>query len=105
MIDVPIRLVATDLDGTLLHDDGTISPRTRRAISRAQEAGITVVLVTARPPRTLRLLAEQAGVNGPAICCNGAVANAHPDILAIADEVTAANNDDGVAHILERFVT
>jgi Cof subfamily protein (haloacid dehalogenase superfamily) len=73
MIEAPIRLVATDLDGTLLHDDGTISPRTRRAISRAQEAGITVVLVTARPPRTLHPLAEQAGVHGPAICCNGAI--------------------------------
>lgn len=34
-----------------------------------------------------------------------AVANAHPDILAIADKVTAANDDDGVAQILERLVT
>ena len=32
-----------------------------------------------------------------------AVANAHPDVLAIADEVTSSNDDDGVAEVLERF--
>jgi hydroxymethylpyrimidine pyrophosphatase-like HAD family hydrolase len=32
-----------------------------------------------------------------------AVANAHPDVLAVADEVTASNDDDGVAEVLERF--
>ncbi len=68
-----IRLVATDLDGTLLRTDGTVSERTRRAIARAQEAGIAVVLVTARSPCTLRPLAWQAGVTGLAICCNGAI--------------------------------
>ncbi len=51
MIDAPMRLLATDLDGTLLHDDGTISSRTCQAIARAEAAGIAVVLVTARPPR------------------------------------------------------
>ncbi len=65
--------VATDLDGTLLRTDGTVSERTRRAIARAQEAGIAVVLVTARPPRTLRPLAWQVGVTGLAICGNGAI--------------------------------
>ncbi len=73
MIDAPMRLVATDLDGTLLHADGTISSRTRQAIARVGAAGITVVLVTARPPRVLRTMARQAGVTGLAICCNGAI--------------------------------
>jgi len=72
-VSATIRLIATDLDGTLLRTDGTVSERTRRAIARAQEAGIAVVLVTARPPRTLRPLAWQAGVTGLAICCNGAI--------------------------------
>ncbi len=73
MSDVPMRLVATDLDGTLLHDDGTISLRTRLALARAGAADIAVVLVTARPPRVLRTMARQAGVTGLAICCNGAI--------------------------------
>jgi hydroxymethylpyrimidine pyrophosphatase-like HAD family hydrolase len=33
-----------------------------------------------------------------------AVANAHPDVLAAADEVTASNDDDGVARVVERFL-
>ncbi len=64
---------ATDLDGTLLRTDGTVSERTRRSIARACEAGVTVVLVTARPPRALRHLAQEAGVSGLAICGNGAI--------------------------------
>ncbi len=73
IVSAPIRLIATDLDGTLLRSDGTVSERTRRAIAHAREAGIAVVLVTARSPRTLRPLAQQIGVTGLAICLNGAV--------------------------------
>ena len=43
------RLIATDLDGTLLRSDGTIDPRTRRAMARVEASGIPVVLCTARP--------------------------------------------------------
>lgn len=42
------RLIATDLDGTLLRSDGTISARTRRALRAAQGQGIPIVMVTAR---------------------------------------------------------
>jgi Cof subfamily protein (haloacid dehalogenase superfamily) len=68
-----VRLVATDLDGTLLRSDGTISERTRAALQQATESGVVVVLVTGRPPHTLRKAAEAAGVSGLAICSNGAV--------------------------------
>lgn len=68
-----VRLVATDLDGTLLRGDGTISERTRSVLARARDAGIAVVLVTARPPRTVRQLVRALDVTGLAICLNGAV--------------------------------
>lgn len=68
-----VRLVATDLDGTLLRDDQSVSERTRRALEAAQGVGITVVLVTGRPPRFVQPLAPELGVSGPAICCNGAL--------------------------------
>lgn len=68
-----IALVATDLDGTLLRADGTISPRTQAAIHAAQAAGIKLVFVTGRPPRVVRDLAHAAGVHGIAICANGAI--------------------------------
>jgi Cof subfamily protein (haloacid dehalogenase superfamily) len=68
-----IRLVASDLDGTLLRPDETVSDRTRSALAAAREAGITVVLVTGRPPRSLAPIAERIGLGGIAICANGAV--------------------------------
>ena len=67
------RLVASDLDGTLLAPEQTVSERTRAALAAAREAGITVVLVTGRQPRSLAPIAERIGVGGIAICANGAL--------------------------------
>ena len=66
------RVVATDLDGTLLRSDGTLSQRTRSALRAVEDAGITVVFVTARPPRWLDDLADAVGGHGHVICLNGA---------------------------------
>jgi HAD superfamily hydrolase (TIGR01484 family) len=68
-----IRLVASDLDGTLLRPDETISARTRAALRAVRRAGITLVLVSGRPPRSLRQVAARIGVGGIAICANGAL--------------------------------
>jgi hypothetical protein len=69
----PIKLVASDLDGTMLRPDETVSERTMAAILATRRAGITLVLVTGRPPRNLGPIAERLGVGGIAICANGAV--------------------------------
>ncbi|QWC86449.1 Cof-type HAD-IIB family hydrolase [Nocardioidaceae bacterium] len=68
-----VRLVATDLDGTLLDGDGLISPRTARALLDAEAAGITVVFVTGRPLRWMDELWTHVGDHGLAICSNGGV--------------------------------
>jgi Cof subfamily protein (haloacid dehalogenase superfamily) len=65
--------VATDLDGTLLTTAGTVTARTRQALQTARAAGAEIVFVTARAPRGIREIAEQAGVTGLAICSNGAL--------------------------------
>lgn len=70
---MPIRLVATDLDGTLLRDDLSVSPRTRAALDAARAAGIHVVPVTARQPIGLRQIAQEAGFDEWAVCSNGAL--------------------------------
>ncbi|MFI6923287.1 HAD family hydrolase [Nonomuraea spiralis] len=70
---IPPRIVATDLDGTLLTSSGAISPRTDQAMRLARSAGAEIVFVTARPPRSVRLLAGRTGLTGLAICSNGAV--------------------------------
>jgi Cof subfamily protein (haloacid dehalogenase superfamily) len=67
------RLVATDLDGTLLRTDETASPRTIEAIARVLDAGIPFVICTARPARWMRPLAPIVGGRGTAICANGGV--------------------------------
>lgn len=69
----PIRLVATDLDGTLLRHDGTISERTRTILASLMEQDIPVVMASARPVRDLRRLADYIGVEGIAIASNGAL--------------------------------
>jgi HAD superfamily hydrolase (TIGR01484 family) len=68
-----IRLIATDLDGTVLRSDGTVSSRTRLALERVSAAGIRLVFVTARPARWMAPIAAMAGHNGIAVCANGAV--------------------------------
>lgn len=70
---VPPLLVATDLDGTIVRQDGTISKRTVAAFARVEAAGARFVLVTGRPPRVMRPIAEAFGHRGTAICANGAL--------------------------------
>ncbi len=65
-------MVATDLDGTLLRSDGTISERTRSLLVATEEAGTTVLFVTARPPRWVEPLADAVGSHGVVIAGNGA---------------------------------
>ncbi|WP_206184565.1 HAD-IIB family hydrolase [Thermoactinospora rubra] len=67
------RIVATDLDGTLLTSSGTVTARTRRALRLARDAGAEIVFVTARAPRGVDAVAERAGVTGTAVCSNGAI--------------------------------
>lgn len=67
------RLIATDLDGTLLRSDGTVSDRTRAAVLAAQQAGSVFVMVTARPPRWLHDLSYLVGEHGVAIVANGSI--------------------------------
>ena len=68
-----MRLVASDIDGTILGHDGKISDRTVRAFHACRKAGVELVFVTGRPPRWLHPLEEQLGHTGTVICSNGAV--------------------------------
>jgi Cof subfamily protein (haloacid dehalogenase superfamily) len=67
------RLIATDLDGTLLRSDHTVSDRTCAALKACAAAGSEVVIVTARPQRTVGEPARRIGCASTAICANGAV--------------------------------
>ena len=67
------RLIATDLDGTLVGRDGTISRRTAKVLAQVAAAGSIVVLATGRPLRWLPVAYEQLDTEYLTICANGAV--------------------------------
>lgn len=68
-----MRLVASDIDGTILRRDGRITERTVQALHACEEAGVELVFVTGRPARWLTPLSEQLGHAGRVICSNGAL--------------------------------
>ena len=68
-----MRLIASDIDGTILGHDGKISDRTVEAFAAAAAAGVDIVFVTGRPPRWLDPIRDQLGHTGTVICSNGAV--------------------------------
>lgn len=69
----PIRLVALDIDGTLLDHDLILRDRTRAAIRGAVARGAIVVLATGRMASSVRPLAEAIGLRGPLIAYQGAL--------------------------------
>jgi Cof subfamily protein (haloacid dehalogenase superfamily) len=85
-------VVATDLDGTLVHSDGSLTARTRAVLAAAEDAGVTVVFVTGRPLRWAREVFEHVGGHGLAIVSNGAlvwdVAADRPRVVRPIEPVT-----------------
>jgi hypothetical protein len=70
---MPIQLIATDLDETLLNKRAELSERTIRALKRAMEAGIYVSLASGRMVKAMAKYASAIGVNAPLIAFNGAL--------------------------------
>jgi hypothetical protein len=70
---MPIRLIAIDLDGTLLGANHTISAVNVAVIARVRAQGATVLLATGRMFASARPFAQQLGLRGPQITLNGAV--------------------------------
>lgn len=66
------RAIATDLDGTLVRSDRSISDRTRAAVLAAEDAGMEVVIATGRPPRWIAPVVDVLGDRGLVVCANGA---------------------------------
>ncbi|MEE1795004.1 HAD family hydrolase [Streptomyces sp. BE308] len=68
----PYKLVATDLDGTLLRDDHTVSERTREALAAVTAAGAAHIVVTGRAVPWTRHILDDLGYEGLAVCGQGA---------------------------------
>jgi Cof subfamily protein (haloacid dehalogenase superfamily) len=66
------HIIMSDIDGTLIDQDGTIPPRNREAIARFQARGGRFGIATGRSPTWTAAFARQVGVNLPCVCFNGA---------------------------------
>ncbi|HLG66109.1 MAG TPA: Cof-type HAD-IIB family hydrolase [Ktedonosporobacter sp.] len=105
-----IKLVAIDIDGTLLDPMRQITPRALAAIQAAQEAGIIVTLATGRRYCNTLPIADELGIDIPLILCDGAMIMEHPrgnvlkthplqaEIAQQAVELLASHNLQPVVH-------
>ncbi|GAA1252640.1 Cof-type HAD-IIB family hydrolase [Prauserella halophila] len=98
-------LIASDVDGTLLTTATHLSPRTIDVVDSAVGADVPVVLVSGRPPRWIPEVAEQAGLDGYAVCANGAVlydigADRVVDVHGLMDPAQLATVADALEHAL-----
>ncbi|MEQ7873441.1 HAD family hydrolase [Sphingomonas sp. ASV193] len=95
-----IRLLVSDIDGTLVRTDKTLSEANIAAIARARAAGLRVSLVSARPPSGMRWIAEALGLDGPIGAFNGATLF-EPDGRVISAERIAAGAAARALDIIE----
>ncbi len=94
------RLIATDLDGTIVNHDGSVSARVVEALAAAMDAGIRVVFVTGRPPRWMGEVVDATGHRGVGICGNGAfVYDMHEEVVLEAFTMSAGVASDAVARV------
>jgi hypothetical protein len=75
----PIRLIALDLDGTLVEDDMQVRERTRAAIRGAVERGVSVSIVTGRMTTSALPFARELGLRDPIVGYQGAIIRAMPE--------------------------
>lgn len=76
---LPIRLIALDIDGTLVGDELLIGPRTIRAIRSATERDVAVSLVTGRMVSSALRFARELGLTGPLVGYQGGLIRAMPE--------------------------
>ena len=72
-MNMPVQLIALDLDCTIFGDDITISPRTRNAIRAAQDLGVIVTIATGRMYHAARQVAADLSIACTIICYQGAL--------------------------------
>jgi Cof subfamily protein (haloacid dehalogenase superfamily) len=99
-----IKLIATDMDGTLLNENQEISEANKQAILDAQQQGIEVVVATGRSYEEARYVIQEAGISCDIVCANGAeVRNKQGEIIyqagiesARAKEIASVLNETGI---------
>jgi Cof subfamily protein (haloacid dehalogenase superfamily) len=86
----PIRLLVSDIDGTLVRNDKTLSEGVVAAAARVREAGIRMSLISARPPCGMLWIAETLGLTGPIGAFNGGTIVMPDGLVLSADHLDPA---------------
>jgi len=96
-----LRLVAVDLDGTLLTSEKVLAPDGTRRLAQAAQRGVRVVIATTRNPYFAREVCQELGVQDPIICTNGAQVWASPDGPVWAHHVIPQEVGLALAHLAD----
>lgn len=97
----PIRLVASDLDGTLLDDSHRINAYTIDVIKQLQDKGIVFAACSGRFPENAAMVMHAAGIDCPIISINGAVVDASPIGPRVQEQFMEINSAINVFETLE----
>jgi len=84
-----VRLLAVDVDGTIVTDAYQISPATSRAVQQVIQRGVQVVLASARGPSALRGIMKELAMSSLAICYTGALTcriSSHPPLEVLTEQ-------------------
>jgi Cof subfamily protein (haloacid dehalogenase superfamily) len=81
-----ISAVVSDVDGTLVTDDKTLTPATVAAVARLRSSAIAFAIVSSRPPRGLRMVIDALGITTPVAGYNGGLI-ATPGLLALTQHL------------------
>lgn len=96
------RLLALDVDGTVVDPRGEVTPATRKALAEALDAGVTIVLATGRRYRRTLPVAEAVGVTTPLVTTNGCLIK---DPATHATQYCASLSAEVMTRLLAGFAT
>src|SRR5437868_13141010 len=83
-----IAAVVSDVDGTLVRSDKSLTERTIASVMKLRDAGIAFAIVSSRPPRGLKMLIERLGITTFVAGFNGGLI-ARPDLSIVARHLIA----------------
>ncbi|WPC40821.1 Cof-type HAD-IIB family hydrolase [Clostridium sp. JS66] len=96
------KIIASDMDGTLLNDDKNISNYNLAMINKATSLGVKFVIASGRVPATLKFYEETIGKNQPIICANGAIVLDHNKNIIYSNPISK-NNLIKIIDILRKY--
>jgi Cof subfamily protein (haloacid dehalogenase superfamily) len=97
-----IRLVLSDVDGTLVRSDKSLSERSIAAVAELHAAGIRFAVTSGRPPRGMSMLVEPLDLESPIAAFNGGLI-VEPDLSVVEDRVVAPDRVARTIAVLESF--